>query len=135
MELKEILTYQNNAYFNDTDHFLLYYDSLSKYIVSKMEHYNGNWYTIENGIKGTSVLSINADKDLPGREIFYKDTLILGKFGHTAINNNLMVNWYNHQPKSFKEYGVPYIWNEPKNLELPHYYDLMDNVWVPLVRK
>tara|TARA_R110000796_G_scaffold162503_1_gene279257 strand:- start:5398 stop:5820 length:423 start_codon:yes stop_codon:yes gene_type:complete len=139
--MKELLEYRDNFYFNNTDYFLAL-NNLNQFYLTELESHNGNWYPktyreFEGGKlydsghwrtinrfynKGclqtnmVSMLTINC-KELYGRDVHYIGTPLKGKITKFLLHN-MGVNWYNGQGKLYKEFGFPYFWNEPKNLEL-----------------
>lgn len=49
-----------SSYFNSWDEFLIYDENLKKFIVSKLEFFNGSWYSIKGlKYKMISVKSLN----------------------------------------------------------------------------
>jgi hypothetical protein len=56
-----LLQYQDNNYFNNTDYFLIY-DNLNNFYTTKVHLYNGNWYANSKlSYKMTSVKSFNCN--------------------------------------------------------------------------
>lgn len=114
--MEKLLQYYPNSYFNDTDYFLLYNDGLKKYNVTKLQFYNGNWYSI-GGLeyKMTSIPCVSMD-DIKGFAVLYKGTQVKGNISkHHYISDSIGIHW--ESGKNIKKYGLPYFWNDPKNLE------------------
>jgi hypothetical protein len=64
----------------------------------------------------TSVPCINS-QELSGLEVNYIGTPIKGKISsHHRIDGNFGIHW--ESGPNIKNYGLPYFWNEPKNLKL-----------------
>ena len=139
--MKNLLKYRDNSYFNDTDEFLAL-NNLGQFYLTDLELYNGKWFpkeykTLEGGklydsghwrssnlyhnkgclpICMTTLPCINAN-ELYGKEVIYKGTKLRGRITKSILNN-FGVNWKQGQGKLHKEFGFPYFWTEPKNLEL-----------------
>lgn len=139
--MKELLEYRDNSYFNATDYFLAL-NNLGQYYLTNLELHNGKWFpkyykAFEGGklyasghwrpinrfyndgclqINMTCMPAINC-KELYGREVQYRNTELKGKITKFILHS-MGVNWNTNQGKMFKKYGMPYFWNDPKNLEL-----------------
>lgn len=135
--LKEVIQYRGNDYFNDEDYYILFDISLKKYYITKIEMYNGSWYTkhlksysnetyytkgrwYDSGapnFKMTSIPCINCN-EIYGVEVKYKNTEIRGKIT-TWIFNNLGIFWNGKMNyKEYRKYGIPLFWNEMDKLEI-----------------
>jgi len=119
MKFENSLKYRPSSYFNTTDYFVLYNDGLKKYNVTKLQFHQGSFYSLEGlEYKMTSVPCVNCN-ELLGMKVTYKDTPIKGILP-TSIDkilpNTFGINW--ESGKNIRKYGLPYYWNNPKNLEL-----------------
>lgn len=139
--MKELLKYRDTSYFNDTDYFLAL-NNLGQFYLTDLELHNGKWFPLTyNGFEGGKLyasghwrtinrfynqgcVQINIStmpcvncNELYGREVNFKGTPLKGRVTKFLLHN-IGVNWYKGQGKLHKQYGFPYFWNEPKNLEL-----------------
>jgi hypothetical protein len=135
--MKKLLEYRDNFYFNDNDYFLVYVPTYKKFYVTKAELHNGYWYCAyvkkltfvgpfkkphwSNGgapqFKLTTVLTINTN-ELKGKRVKYENTELTGTLNHNVLNNLGVVWDRNLGYDIHKKYGLPFFWNDPKNLEL-----------------
>jgi hypothetical protein len=115
--MKELLTYHETSYFNTNDYFIMYNDGLKKYHVTKLELYGGTYYSLLGlCYKMTSVPCINHN-EVKNLKIKYIDTEISGKISeYNVIDDFVGVMW--ESGKNIKKYGLPYHWNNPKNLKI-----------------
>ena len=116
-EVKEILNYRHISYFNLEDYFITYNDGLKKYNVTKLQFYNGSYFSILGlEYKMTSIPCINL-KEVKGATVKYKGTELLGAIAkHNQIGDYIGVIW--ESGPQVKKFGLPYYWNNVKNLEI-----------------
>lgn len=116
--MKKLLKYRDTDYYNTNDYFIIYIDSLKKYHVTKLQLYNGTYYSLLGlEYKMTSILSINY-KELIGLTVTYMGTEIKGKLMNPdkVINDNVGVFW--ESGKNINTYGLPHFWNKIEKLEV-----------------
>jgi hypothetical protein len=113
--MKELLEYRESDYFNDKDYYLLF-TSLNRFYVTQLHFHNGNWYS-NMGLKYkmTSVPCINLNEILH-KEVQYVETTLTGVIGKFLEPNYIGVVW--KQGQEYRKYGLPYFWNDVKNLVL-----------------
>jgi hypothetical protein len=109
----EVMHYNSNSYFNETDCFMIYDVGIRMYKVSRMKLYNGTYYS-EDGLKykATSVPTINVST-LRGVNVYLQGTNIRGSISK-AVSGNLGILWEQGQ-KEFRK-GLPFYWYPPKHL-------------------
>ena len=141
--MKKLLKYRDNSYYNTTDYFLAMNND-GRLLITDLELYNGKWYPkTYKGFKGgklypsgywrpinrfydkgctqynmSTIISVNFN-EIKGLRILFKDTLLTGTLTKCIINS-FGINW-DKQPCKTKEYGTPYFWNDPKNIEMQHF--------------
>jgi hypothetical protein len=114
--MKELLKYRETDYFNLEDYYLLYNDGLLRYNLTRLQLHNGGWYSLLGlEYKMTSVPCINHN-ELVGMTVKYKGTPVTGTLARNVIDENFGVMW--ESGENIRKYGLPYYWNEIKNLEL-----------------
>ena len=113
--MRELLEYRESNYFNEKDYYLLY-TSLKRFYVTQLHFYNGSWYS-NMGLKYkmTSVPCINC-QELYNREVEYVETTLKGNITKFLEPDCIGVSW--KQGQEYRKYGLPYFWNDIKNLKL-----------------
>lgn len=113
--MKHLLAYRETNYFNENDYFLLQ-SNFNRFFITQVHFYNGNWYSnVSLQYKMTSVRSVNCN-ELKNLKVKYVNTTLKGVITKFLEPNTLGILW--GQGEDYRTYGLPYFWNDIKNIEL-----------------
>ena len=111
-DLKE----RETDYFNTTDVYLCYDAGINNLFLSKLELYNGYWYTIESLSYKATTIQTQKFSELYHKKVKFKGLDYWGTITKTLEPKNLGVVW--DQGKHIKVHGLANFWTELNKLEL-----------------
>lgn len=112
MDLKE----RNADYFNSTDVYLCYDETLKNLFLSKLELYNGYWHTLESLKYKVTTIDTQNCSELYHTRVKLKGLEYHGTIVKQLTPNNIGVLW--DQGKQVKQHGLANFWTELNKLEL-----------------
>lgn len=103
-------------YFNSTDVYLCYDAGINNLFLSKLELYNGYWYTLESLKYKATTIQVQNFNELYHTKVKYKGLEYFGTITKALEPKNLGIVW--DQGIQIKTNGLASFWNELNKLEL-----------------